>query len=47
MHDITDNSWVTIKYSYELFLVEWVQVCQIKGNPIYTFLKSNNNYYRL
>lgn len=47
MHDITDNSWVTIKYSYELFLMEWVQVCQIKGNPIYTFFKSNNNYYRL
>ena len=47
MHDITDNSWVTIKYSYELFLMEWIQVCQIKGNPIYTFFKSNNNYYRL
>ena len=22
MHDITDNSWVTIKYSYELFRME-------------------------
>ena len=47
MHDITDNSWVTIKYSYELFRMEWVEVCQIKGSPIYTFFKSNNNYYRL
>ena len=34
MHDITDNSWVTIKYYYELFRMEWVQMCQIKGNPI-------------
>ncbi len=47
MHDISDNSWVTIKYSYELFRMEWVQMCQIKGSPIYTFFKSNNNYYRL
>ena len=47
MYDINEQSYVNITYSYGLFQMEWIEVCQIKGSPIFTFYKSNNNYYRL
>ena len=47
LYDITDNSYVPVAYSYNLFQMEWLQVCQIKGNPTFFFYKSENNYYRL
>lgn len=47
LYDITDNTYVSVNYSYTLFQMEWLQVCQIKGNPTFFFYKSANNYYRL
>lgn len=47
LYDITDNTYVSVNYSYTLFQMEWLQVCQIKGNPTFFFYKSGNNYYRL
>ena len=47
LYDITDNSYVSVNYSYTLFQMEWLQICQIKGNPAFFFYKSETNYYRL
>ena len=47
MYDINEQSYVNITYSYGLFQMEWLQICQIKGNPTFFFYKSENNYYRL
>ena len=47
LYDITDNSYVSVAYSYTLFQMEWLQICQIKGNPTFFFYKSETNYYRL
>ena len=47
LYDITDNTYVSVNYSYTLFQMEWLQICQIKGNPTFFFYKSENNYYRL
>ena len=47
LYDITDNSYVSVTYSYTLFQMEWLQICQIKGNPTFFFYKSETNYYRL
>ena len=47
LYDITDNSYMSVNYSYTLFQMEWLQICQIKGNPTFFFYKSENNYYRL
>ena len=47
LYDITDDAYVSVAYSYTLFQMEWLQVCQIKGNPTFVFYKSENNYYRL
>lgn len=47
LYDITDNTYVFVDYSYTLFQMEWLQVCQLKGNPTFFFYKSENNYYRL
>ena len=47
LYDITDNAYVSVNYSYTLFQMEWLQICQIKGNPTFFFYKSENNYYRL
>ena len=47
LYDITDNTYVSVNYSYTLFQMEWLQICQIKGNPTFFFYKSETNYYRL
>ena len=47
LYDITDNTYVSVNYSYTLFQMEWLQICQIKGSPTFFFYKSENNYYRL
>ena len=47
LYDITDNTYVSVAYSYTLFQIEWLQICQIKGNPTFFFYKSETNYYRL
>lgn len=47
LYDITDNTYVSVAYSYTLFQMEWLQICQIKGNPTFFFYKSETNYYRL
>ena len=47
LYDITDNTYTFVDYSYTLFQMEWLQVCQLKGNPTFFFYKSENNYYRL
>lgn len=47
LYDITDNTYVSVAYSYTLFQMEWLHICQIKGNPTFFFYKSENNYYRL
>lgn len=47
LYDITDNTYVSVNYSYTLFQMEWLQVCQLKGSPTFFFYKSENNYYRL
>ena len=47
LYDITDNTYVSANYSYTLFQMEWLQICQIKGNPTFFFYKSETNYYRL
>ena len=47
LYDITDNTYVSVNYSYTLFQMEWLQICQIKGSPTFFFYKSETNYYRL
>lgn len=47
MYDTTSNNNKLIDYSYELFQMSLLQLCQIKGNPIFTFWFNGNNYYRL
>jgi len=47
MNDLTSGDTVAIRYSYELFRIEFIELCQIKGSPLFTFLYSNGCYYRL
>lgn len=45
MNDTSINEIVRIKYDAELFDMTFIEVCQIKGNPVFTFLYSDGCYY--
>ena len=45
MNDTRMNEIVAIKYSPELFEMDFEEVCQISGNPVFTFLYSDGSYY--
>lgn len=45
MNDTRMNKMVAIKYSAELFEMDFIEVCQISGNPVFTFLYSEGSYY--
>ena len=47
LYDITLGQMVIIPFSSDLFCCTFVQMCQVKGNPYYVFLFSENKYYRL
>ena len=46
MNDLTKGEIVTIKYSYTLFQIEFIELLQIKGSPKFAFLYANGCYYR-
>ena len=46
MNDLTKGEIVTIKYSYTLFQIEFIELLQIKGRPKFSFLDENGCDYR-
>ena len=46
MNDLTIGEHVTIKYSYTLFQIEFIELLQIKGSPKFAFLYANGCYYK-